>query len=248
MVEIVMLLSVCVKSSDHQHHLEIRPDRRHMIVRNTVQIAVEYTRITVSSQKDQSIGERSEPRFDRRRQRLSRLCIVVVDKCHRVDRIPLSERVVKYGPQIISVTVIRGVAEMEMQRNIEKTHLIISLIQIIRQLIDISAPVFTYCENVSSALLPHIFEPFPVKTGVDMLYGIETHAVESGHPLIPGAPFVQLLCDLRHLLVNIRTHQIVEVSVFIIDIRTPFVIFQLVNRTARLVPDTGEVTMIPFEI
>ena len=75
-------------------------------------------------------------------------------------------------------------------------------------------------------------EPIAVEVGVDMLDRVETHTVHLRHTLVPGAPLAELLYDLRILVINVSSHQVVEVAEFVVNIRTPLVIFKFVDRAA----------------
>ena len=55
--KVIILTAVCIHSSDHQHKLQVLSYRRHIVVRNTVKVTVEYARITVLAKKDHSVSQ-----------------------------------------------------------------------------------------------------------------------------------------------------------------------------------------------
>ena len=152
--------------------------------------------IALLAQQDDRVGQRLEPRLDRRFQCLQRLRIVVVDEGHhRVGPLP-HERPLQEPAHVIVPARTARLVETVVQRHAERGDAAAQAIQVGMQLPDVRRPVLRNDEQVPAGVPLHGVQPLGKEPAGDVLHRVEPEAVDAGGVEVPFAPGGDLAPDL----------------------------------------------------
>src|SRR5690606_16288156 len=87
-----------------------------------------------------------------------------------------------------------------------------------QEVVTVVLPVLAHGEQLRLAAGAHVLEPLDEEGGVDVLHGVEAHAVYARGLHVPTAPAEQLLAHLVALDVDVAAEQVVVVAELGVDV------------------------------
>ena len=178
---------------------------------------------------------------------------MVVHKGNGQRRVVLNQGSVQNFGKIVIAALLGGLVHVVVQGDVKQVHFVAFLLEVIVQGFQILFPVFTHGVEVCSPFLADGCQEFPDEFVIDMLDGIQPHAVQIQFPGYPYSPSFHFFHHFRVVEVQIGEHKVVVVAVFFIHAFAPAfaVSHNLENGgffRACVIVRSGEVVPVPFEV
>ncbi len=223
-------------------------------IRRTEKIGIKDAGHTFFAQQNDRIGQRLEPGFNGRFQRLQRLRVVVVDKRDGVIWNSGKQRAIKDSAHVEIAALLGSVMEAVVKGDIEEHQLLVDQIEIAFQRVYIGVPVFRHNEEVGINRVAHMAYPVAEEPCRNMFGGIQAETIHLHLFGKPPAPIFQFLIDSPVSEFDICAHEIIEVAVFLVDLFIPFAVAIFVDETENAVlirlldvVDAAEALEVPDE-
>ena len=223
-------------------------------IRRTEKIGIKDARHTFFAQQNDRIGQRLEPGFNGRFQRLQRLRVVVVDKRDGVIWNSGKQRTIEDSAHVEIAALLGSVMEAVVKGDIEEHQLLVDQIEIAFQRVYIGVPVFRDNEEVGINRVAHMAYPVAEEPCRNVFGRIQTETIHLYLFGKPPAPIFQFLVDSPVSEFDIRAHEIIEVAVFLVDLLIPFAVAIFVDETENAVlirlfdvVDAAEALQVPDE-
>lgn len=136
----------------------------------------------------------------------------------------------------------------------QKHGTLVDQFEIAFQRLEIGVPIFRHDEQIRIDRFAHMADPVTEEPGRDVFCGVQAEAINLHLLGEPAAPIFEFLVNRPVPELDIRTHQIVEIAVFLIDFLIPFPIAIFVDEAENAVfgrlldmVDTAEALQVPYE-
>ena len=81
------------------------------------------------------------------------------------------------------------------------------------QFVQVSAPVFTYREEILAGLAADQFQPLTIGFETDVLDSVQTQRIRLNRFEIPFSPVYERLAGVRVVVVQVHPHQIIVIDI-----------------------------------
>ena len=84
---------------------------------------------------------------------------------------------------------------------------------VVEQFVQVSAPVFTYREEILAGLAADQFQPLTLGLKTDVLDSIQTQRIRLNRFEIPFSPVNERLAGVRVVIVQVHPHQVIVIDI-----------------------------------
>ena len=178
---------------------------------------------------------------------------MVVHKGDGQRGVVLDQGAVQNLGKVVIAALLGSLVHVVVQGHVKQVHLVAFLLEVFVQGVQVLLPVFAHGVEILSPVLADGGQEFLDELVIDVLDGVQPHAVQVQFPGYPDAPFFHFFHHFRVVEVQVGEHEVVIVAVFFVHAFAPAfpVPHDLEDGSffrSGVVVRAGEVVPVPFEV